>query len=410
MSDPSVITNESPSTRAKSKRFRYLDQLPGRFLVDQTERRLLSKSESRLATAIGLAMGGLGKSSINIDHLAETQPATKKLSRWLKAPPKNRCWGLDIGSDSLKAVHLSLMDQGKRIALEEAYCIRYSQDIILDPQLKRERIAKTLAAFAEKHSLSKSAVCVGLSSDDCLFSSLNLPAIDKKRTEAAVYHEVKYHLPATDYLYLWTYGITGRFCTPEGNWCQTVLVSLVRQELIRNFLKVLAECSIEPKLLIPNAVANLNYLLKKKSPKLEDSSKQESHLLSFDSTDGYAAFPPFAVVDMGATSTEVSIFSLPKIMIGIDPVGGNTFTEKICRAKRLVWKEGETLKRASMEQSAVMKLAGIWQEVGVHLCHQIQQRCHQFEMQAEPIESIYLSGGASQLKGILSLFQFLDRS
>jgi Tfp pilus assembly PilM family ATPase len=409
MSDTSVIGNKAASAGKKPKRYRFLSDVPTSFLVDQTDRKLLSRSELRLGTAIGLALQGLGKAPIQIDHLEENQSPTKRFSSWWKGAPKNHCWGIDIGYDSLKAVHLSLMNQGKKIVLEEAYCIRYSQDIILDEVIKRERIEKTLASFSEKHSLSKASVCVGLSTDDCLFSSINLPAIDKKRTEAAIYHEVRYHLPSTDYLYMWTHGIAGRSCTPEGNWSQTVLVSLVRQELMRNFMRVLKDNSIQPKMMIPNAVANLNYLLMKRFPDVETDPKKGTEF-SFESTNGSSTFRPFASVDIGAGSTEVSIYSLSKIMIGTIPIGGNAFTEKICRGKKIVWKAGESLKRSSLQQSAQLKLAGIWQEIGVKLSQQIRHRCEQFEKQADRIEALYLTGGASQLKGLQQLFHFLDHS
>lgn len=295
----------------------------------------------------------------------------------------SRILGLDLGAYSVKAL---LLESNFR-----SYAVRAFTEVKLNPETGLRGALETLKAGGH---LAADQVIVAMPGTSVATHVIALPFSDPRRIEATLGFEVEGQLPydITEVVYDHQQLVT----KPDGK--SEILVGVLKTEEIENFLGMLKECGVDPRIVTTSALAYQN-LLANGMLASASASPEES------TTDSAVA-----VVDIGHERTSIAVghssgaleYARTFLGAGRDLTRAVANDFKVSLEDAQAWKETEgdvTLgegvsTEAERAAAALLRgLAPIIREIRATI------RAH-FARFKKPLTRIYLTGGTSKLNGI----------
>lgn len=315
---------------------------------------------------------------------------------------KKETFGLDISDLSLKFVKLK--KRKNLIHLDFVLQEKISPGIIENGEIKNEeelvRAIKESVKKIGKKRLKTKYVVVSLPEEKSFLQVIQMPIMSEEDLKSAVFFEAENYIPLpTDQVYLDFQVIS---CQPELKK-QEILLAALPKKIVDLYLYVLKSADLEPIAFEIESQAICRSLIK----------------------GGKSPFP-ILIVDLGATRTSFIIFFKDSVRFTSSiPISANGFTEIIAKNLNISLEEAEGLKRKyglgekieiefKKEKTRIRKeRGGLFEILIPPLVDLVQQikKCIDFyethslsenpNLKENKIKKIILSGGGSNLKGLL---------
>ncbi|MBI5286027.1 MAG: type IV pilus assembly protein PilM [Deltaproteobacteria bacterium] len=293
--------------------------------------------------------------------------------------------GLDIGSNSIKLIHLI---QGKRgWQLINLGIAPLPPDAIVDASIiDSMTVTNTIRELVESHDVTVKDTVSALPGQMVIIKKVGLPAMTEEELAESIQWEAEKYIPFPvadvniDFQILGTEG--------EGKGRMEVMLVAVKKDVINDYTNVIVEAGLNPVVVDVDAFALEN-------------------MFEVNYTTG--PNENVAIVNIGASFMTMSI-----LMGGVTtftrtaPVGGNIFTEGIQKQLNVSFKDAETLKLGGkVEGVDGREVSSIMERVSDNMSMEIKRSIDFFLGGGSGgyVTKIYLSGGCSKVKGLATAIQ-----
>lgn len=260
---------------------------------------------------------------------------------------KTDAWGIELGADAIKAMHLSRTAEG--VELLEYEVLPFKQ-ILTTPDINvDEQIQLNLDAFLAKHDLKKSAVVVSVPGNMAFARFAKLPPVDPKKIPDIVKFEAVQQIPFPIDQVEWDYQV---FQQPDSPDVEVGIFAITKDRVMQwlsHFRR--AGITVDALTLSPLAVFNAF------SHDMQVKDDDEGVIL----------------MDIGTSSTDVIIVERGGIWLRTLPMGGNAFTEALVRAFKLSFPKAEKLKREAATSKYARQIFQAMRPVFADLVQEIQR-------------------------------------
>ena len=287
---------------------------------------------------------------------------------------------IDVGSYSIKAIQATM---NRKLQIVKATQTFNSVGLSMptDDQTT-EQLAKLIETVFSDNSLSRTDVRLSLEESLVSTKIISIPPLTDAELASAITWQAEQHIPIPlDELSL-EYQVLFRPPRSEKHLDMRVLLVGARKNVVEKYLNMFLRLGIEPTVLETQTVSILRSL---------QFTTEDSATL---------------VVHMGAYHTDISIVDHGELrFVYTFESGGQAYTRTIEQAAQMDAKQAEEYKRAyGIDQS---QLQGTMREIllpAVRSTILEIQKAQQFFLSqkgSEPIKRILLSGGSSQLPGLV---------
>jgi Tfp pilus assembly PilM family ATPase len=428
---------------------------------EKCDRQALVDGRGCYGVACGLALQGLGLAAIQMD----LRPRDKArvidfVSSIVRRHGSRGTWGIDIGSNSLKAVKLLPGEEGGGPRLEIALCIEHQKSLGQANNEVEERVLleETLATLLAQHELRNEYVVVGVP-DRMVFSRMfKLPPSNRKKLEAMVQHEVRQHMPVSIDAMVWDYatldadgasvtdppakraGATNGQAIPDGisasgsrtrarlrTSCD-VLVTAARRSLVEMRLAVLEKLGVKPNGVQSDCTALYNLFayesggavpkpapqdeseknaLIRKDPPAESDMVQAQAATAGTKVWNHPLAAPIAVVDLGHEGSRLLVCSSSELRVQNLGFGGHLLTRALVKELNLTMAAAEQYKRDPLSAPSVAQVYRAARPIMEDLLEELQVALNSAAPSEERLafRQVYLLGGAARFHGLLRFLQ-----
>jgi len=234
-------------------------------------------------------------------------------------PKNNDAWGIEVGSNAIKAIRL--VKTGNEIIVADYEIIPFKR-VLSTPDLNvEETIRVGLDQLVAKHEINKSHTVVSVPGNQAFARFAKLPPVDPKKVNDIVQFEAVQQIPFPINEVVWDYQVFQQDDSPD---VEVGIFAMTNDRVIsalNNYRSV--GLRIDGITLSPLALYNAVQF----DRDIDDTS------------DG------LIIVDIGTMSTDVIIVEQGKIWLRTVPIGGNNFTQALMQAFKLSYNKAEKLKR-----------------------------------------------------------------
>lgn len=259
----------------------------------------------------------------------------------------NDCWGIEVGANAIKAIHLVRSGNDIRVA---DYDILPFKKVLTTPDLNvDEAIQVNLDQFLSRHNIAKSTVMVSVPGHMAFARFAKLPPVDPKKIPDIVRFEAVQQIPFPIDQVEWDYQV---FAQPDSPDVEVGIFAITKDRVMQFLSNYrLVGMHVDGITLSPLAVYNaFAYDLDLKS----DSSG-------------------VIFMDIGTASTDVIIVENGQIWLRTLPLGGNNFTEALVRAFKLSFPKAEKLKREAATSKYARQIFQAMRPVFADLVQEMQR-------------------------------------
>ena len=335
------LSNRCPLPRWKSSNKSWLGGEFSLLGLPQTDD--LGKHESlrtnpgQFNVAIGLALQGLGRGRIKGDF------ATKKKKLLGSRRKKTaRCWGLDIGSATIKAVLLEEHDG--RVTIADTFF-----ETLPTPTCRKSAeksaaatlLLPSLMKFAEEKDTSENSVWAGFPASQTVTHFVSIPTLKEKLTQQVLDKELaqKVPLPRTEIEVVQWIGEAD----PANLKGKPVTLSIARKQYLNEYTEMFSTAGIDVIGLQCDSLALLNFA------SFEFAELREAETSDSDTIDEKEN--SIAFLDCGASSTNLLVVSNRSHWYWTIEKGSETANSLIARHAKVTHEKAEELKRNPAELS-----------------------------------------------------------
>ena len=191
---------------------------------------------ARFGVAMGLAVQGLGKARLKEAMFQKKQSifGRKKLQG---------CWGVDIGTSSLKAVRMEW--QNDKLVVTDIFLEDFAtqQSQATTQQTKTERIKPTVESFLAAHDIGDSAVWANLPGFELTTRFVRLPPVPDKKAMQLLDQEIADRIPIAADDLIMTKSI-GAF-DKEDSHGRAAVVSAARKAAVDQRVEILTDAGLD---------------------------------------------------------------------------------------------------------------------------------------------------------------------
>ncbi|MDT8302057.1 MAG: type IV pilus assembly protein PilM [Sedimentisphaerales bacterium] len=295
-------------------------------------------------------------------------------------------WAIDIGNNSLKALHLST-ERGV-VEVVGFDNIRHgkilSGDGVTDAE-REELVALSLRKFVNKYDLSMDEIIISVPSQNSFARFVNLPPVEEKRIPEMVKFEAVQQIPFGINDVQWDWQLMTEPDSPEIK----VGIFAIKNEVVDAALEHFSREDVQVSYVQMAPMALYNYLLHDR-PELAASDKQAT-----------------VVLNIGADNTDLVVCTKSGVWQRCILIGGNSFTRAISDAFRLNFEKAEKLKRTAPVSKYARQIFQAMKPVFTDLGSEVQ-RSLGFYNNSNPdtkITRIIALGGGTKLRGLLKYLQ-----
>jgi len=295
-------------------------------------------------------------------------------------------WAIDIGSNSLKALHLSIAgDSVEVIGIDNIQHGKILTGSGVKPGERDELIALSLRQLARQNNLGKDDVVISVPSQNSFARFVNLPPVEPKRIPEIVKFEATQQIPFDISDVQWDWQLMTEAGSPEAK----VGIFAVKSDVVISELEHFGRENIQVKYVQMAPMALYNYLLHDR-PDLVKSDNQAT-----------------VILNIGAENTDLVVCTKSSVWQRCVPMGGNAFTRAIADTFKLNFEKAEKLKRTAAMSKYARQILQAMKPVFADLASEIQ-RSLGFYNSSNPdtkLTRIVALGGGTKMQGLLKYLQ-----
>ena len=295
--------------------------------------------------------------------------------------------GLDIGSSSVKLVHLR---EGKRgytlLAWGEA---PLPPEAVVDNQLMNSSaIVQAIRELVAQQKIKVKDVAIGVRGHSVIIKRISMPVMSQEDLDESIQWEAEQYIPFD----VKDVHIDTQILTPQGDAAgqMDVLLVAAKKDMINDFTAVCAEAGLTATVVDVDAFAVQN---------------------AFEANYPQAPGQPVVLINVGAAVTNINIVNNGLATFTRDiTVGGNAFTEEIQKQLNISAEEAEALKvgghgetDAVVPQEVERVIQGVADQMGGEI-----QRSLDFHAATAPDVHpvrVYLSGGTARIPALFKVIE-----
>ncbi len=234
-------------------------------------------------------------------------------------PKKNHSWGVEVGSNAIKAVHL--VRQGQDVVLDDFEVVQFKK-VLTTPEIDAEQIVQeSLSKLLNSRDMRRSNVILSVPGSAAFAKFAKLPPVDPKKIPDIVKFEAVQQIPFPIEQVEWDYQVFPQPDSPDVE----VGIFAITKDRVEQFLSSFASVGLPADGLTLSALAVYNAMAYDMD--LEDDAQG------------------LILMDIGTVNTDVIITRAGRLWLRTLPIGGNNFTEALVRAFKLSFSKAEKLKR-----------------------------------------------------------------
>ena len=292
---------------------------------------------------------------------------------------------LDIGSSSIKLVHMSQTKHGWEL-LKLGMAELPPEAIVDGSIIDSMTVTNTISELMKENSVRVKDVVSSLTGHSVIIKKVSFPAMTESELAESIQWEAEQYIPFPVSEVNIDFQILG--ADIEGRGQMDVMLVAVKKDVINDYNNVLNEAGLIPVVIDVDSFA------------LENMME-----INYPVTPGETV----AVINVGSTITSISIIvSGLTIFTRSIPMGGNQFTEEVQRQLNVSFKDAESLKvgRSDAEGDADTLLMAI-ETISTSLAFEVKRSIDFFlgGTQGAYVNKIYLSGGSAKVDGLQALIQ-----
>ena len=263
---------------------------------------------------------------------------------------KNDSWGIEVGTYAIKAVHLTRTGGAKgKVQMVDHEVIPFKK-ILTTPDLNiAEAIQVNLDQLMARHNMAKSTVTISVPGHMAFARFAKLPPVEPKKIPSIVEFEAKQQIPFPIEQVEWDYQVFQQDDAPDVE----VGIFAITKEKVMNYLTNYNAVNLRVDGLTLSPLAVFNAFV-------------------YDTAED----PPdegVIYMDIGTTATDVIIVEEGGIWLRTLPIGGNTFTEALCKAFKLSYNKAEKLKREAATSKYARQIFQAMRPVFADLVQELQR-------------------------------------
>ncbi|MBU0650368.1 type IV pilus assembly protein PilM, partial [bacterium] len=287
--------------------------------------------------------------------------------------------GIDIGTEQIKLVQLK-KSKGT-IFLEKAGMISVKDIPFYDGMSKEDLAAEGIKWLLAHNNIKSAVAAVSLPSSLVYSKYITLPVVSMDKIDQIIQFEARQQIPFPLDEVIWDYAVLGK--SPAGEEIN-IVIHVVKKEIITSFLASVSESGIDAAIIDVMSMVLYNVLSSGEDPQ------------------------GTMLVDIGAINTNIILIDKGNCWTRSLPVGGDVFTGKIAEKLQIPVAKAETLKvevglQGEGEDTSV---SDCLKEEFANLVKEIQRTIGFYRSKSEElvVKKVVLTGGNSQIKGLLAFF------
>lgn len=295
-------------------------------------------------------------------------------------------WAIDIGSNSLKALHLSVEgDVVEVIGFDHIPHGKVVTGAGVTAAERDELVALSFRQFVEQNNLGKDEVVVSVPSQNSFARFVNLPPVEEKRIPEIVKFEAVQQIPFDINDVQWDWQIMSEEDSPE----KKVGLFAIKNEVVNSALEHFSRENIQVGYVQMASMALYNYVL-------------------YDRSDLFGSENEATVVlNIGAENTDLVVCTSSMVWQRCILIGGNAFTRAISDTFKLNFEKAEKLKRTAPMSKYARQIFQAMRPVFTDLATEIQ-RSLGFYRTSHPgarLARVIALGGGTKMRGLLKYLQ-----
>ncbi len=295
-------------------------------------------------------------------------------------------WAIDIGNNSLKALHLSIA--GGAVEVIGFDNIQHGKIISgsgVKPAERDELVALSLRRFVEQNGVGKDEIIISVPSKNSFARFVTLPPVERRRIPEIVRFEAAQQIPFDIDDVQWDWQMMEESGSPETK----VGIFAIRNDVVGVELAPFGGENLQVNYVQMAPMALYNYILYDR-PELCRSDKQA-----------------VVVLNIGAENTDLVVCTKSTVWQRNIPMGGNAFTRAIADTFKLNFQKAEKLKRTAAMSKYARQIFQAMRPVFADLASEIQ-RSLGFYTSSTPnvkLSRIIALGGGTKMRGLLKYLQ-----
>jgi len=299
-------------------------------------------------------------------------------------------WAIDIGNNSLKALHLSA-ESGvvEVIGFDNIQHGKILTGSGVGAAERDELIALSLRRFVSQNDLGKDDVVVSVPSQNSFARFVNLPPVDPKRIPEIVKFEAVQQIPFDINDVQWDWQLMTETDSPETR----VGIFAIKNEVVSSALEHFARENVQVGYVQMAPMALYNYVLYDRPDLVTPAGDKQGQAI--------------VVLNIGAENTDLVVCTGSTVWQRCILIGGNAFTRAIADAFKLNFEKAEKLKRTAPMSKYARQIFQAMKPVFTDLASEVQ-RSLGFYNSSNPntkLLKIIALGGGTKLRGLLKYLQ-----
>ena len=299
-------------------------------------------------------------------------------------------WAIDIGNNSLKALHLSA-ESGvvEVIGFDNIQHGKILTGSGVGTAERDELIALSLRRFVSQNDLGKDDIVVSVPSQNSFARFVNLPPVEPKRIPEIVRFEAVQQIPFDINDVQWDWQLMTETDSPETR----VGIFAIKNEVVSSALEHFGRENMQVGYVQMAPMALYNYVLYDRPDLVTPAGNKQGQAI--------------VVLNIGAENTDLVVCTGSTVWQRCILIGGNAFTRAVADTFKLNFEKAEKLKRTAPMSKYARQIFQAMKPVFTDLASEVQ-RSLGFYNSSNPntkLSKIIALGGGTKLRGLLKYLQ-----
>jgi type IV pilus assembly protein PilM len=295
--------------------------------------------------------------------------------------------GLDIGSNTVKAIELKPSGKGHRVTAFASAPV--PPDAIVDGAIiDAGAVADAIKKVFETGGFKGRDVCASLSGNAVIVKKITLPVMTEAELGDSIQWEAEQYIPFDIQDVNLDYQVLDAGTGPDSRGTMEVLLVAAKKEKIGDYTAVIAQAGRSAVIVDVDAFALQN---------------------AYEANYGHKAGEVTVLLNAGASAININILQSGQSVFTRDiSMGGNAYTEAVQKELDLPYDAADQLKRGVPVDGATFEEAQpVLRAVSENVLLEIQKTFDFFKATAasDQIDRVMVSGGASRVDGFQEMLQ-----
>jgi len=303
------------------------------------------------------------------------------------ALPSDAVWAIDLGNNSLKALHLAVVGGvAQVIGFDNIQHGKILSGSGIKPAERDELTALSLRQFVQRNELGEDEeLVISVPSQNSFARFVNLPPVEQKRIPEIVRFEAVQQIPFDINDVQWDWQLMTEADSSE----KKVGIFAIKNEVVNSALEHFSREDLQVSYVQMAPMALYNYLFYDRPDLFSSDNKV------------------VVIINIGAENTDLVVCTKSTVWQRCILIGGNTFTKAIADTFKLNFEKAEKLKRTAPMSKYARQIFQAMKPVFTDLASEVQ-RSLGFYTSANPnakFSQVIAVGGGTKLRGLLKYLQ-----